>query len=633
MTTNVVLKVKIITALPLFRCELEIKSRVRSLENILLECQERLLAELDKIVREMAEEPNVGELRDISFQPSDLTPFNNILGFLAVDGFLPSHLNLLLSSPLTELRPGSSVLFCLEADTEVTLKPGWDQKIKIQVSFTDIAGEEKLIRMKKKIEGRKRLLKFDTREAGIYKVTATLYDSHITNSPFLVPVSPDLLKTIGLDYGGLEDSQVTPGRSAAVKEEALTPSVSSPASPSISSSPSTLVSNNTSNTSTAKEEKEEQETKVDARGDADPFPDGSKVRFCHDRLQHEGVVLRKQNPRLYIVKKRNGGFVGLRPEEMTVDVAGRSIGQQCIALWTEDSVHYNAKIVESLPDGNYRVLFVDYGNEEVVSPDHIFTKPEEIPDGGFIDEFVRQTEPARQSEEEQDDVALTKEETEFDSDDWGGSSDPVFFTAPQPSNGIAQSGSLEFPTLLSGELKSVGMIDVGVPVSSMALLGQGREILLCVTHHPRQVQLFHSLSGTRLGSLEHQFLLFPEAILVRNEGGVVISDCNTGGVHLFDSNLDYVEFLPIPDSATITSLTEGRDATIISLNQSDTEGVYTLTTALFGNSSERLELNDLVDMAQYDRNPNGAQSLPRSDCRFITTKLDKTYIIGKFHLG
>ena len=606
---------------------------MRSLENILLECQERLLAELDKIVREMAEEPNVGELRDISFQPSDLTPFNNVLGFLAVDGFLPSHLNLLLSSPLTELRPGSSVLFCLEADTEVTLRPGWDQKIKIQVSFTDIAGEEKLIRMKKKIEGRKRLLKFDTREAGIYKVTATLYDSHITNSPFLVPVSPDLLKTIGLDYGGLEDSQVTPGRSAAVKEEALTPSVSSPASPSISSSPNTLVSNNTSNTSTAKEEKEEQETKVDARGDADPFPDGSKVRFCHDRLQHEGVVLRKQNPRLYIVKKRNGGFVGLRPEEMTVDVAGSSVGQQCIAMWTEDSVHYNAKIVESLPDGNYRVLFVDYGNEEVVSPDHIFTKPEEIPDGGFIDEFVRQTEPARQSEEEQDDVALTKEETEFDSDDWGGSSDPVFFTAPQPSNGIAQSGSLEFPTLLSGELKSVGMIDVGVPVSSMALLGQGREILLCVTHHPRQVQLFHSLSGTRLGSLEHQFLLFPEAILVRNEGGVVISDCNTGGVHLFDSNLDYVEFLPIPDSATITSLTEGRDATIISLNQSDTEGVYTLTTALFGNSSERLELNDLVDMAQYDRNPNGAQSLPRSDCRFITTKLDKTYIIGKFHFG
>ena len=38
-------------------------------------------------------------------------------------------------------------------------------------------------------------------------------------------------------------------------------------------------------------------------------------------------------------------------------------------------------------------------------------------------------------------------------------------------------------------------------------------------------------------------------------------------------------------------------------------------------------------MAQCHRaseDPNGAQSLPRSDCRFITTKLDKTYIAGKF---
>ena len=37
-------------------------------------------------------------------------------------------------------------------------------------------------------------------------------------------------------------------------------------------------------------------------------------------------------------------------------------------------------------------------------------------------------------------------------------------------------------------------------------------------------------------------------------------------------------------------------------------------------------------MAQCDRtreNPNGARSLPRSNCRFITTKLDKTYITGK----
>ena len=41
-------------------------------------------------------------------------------------------------------------MFSVEAlaDTEVTLKPGWDQMIKVQVSFTDSAGEEKMIRLK-----------------------------------------------------------------------------------------------------------------------------------------------------------------------------------------------------------------------------------------------------------------------------------------------------------------------------------------------------------------------------------------------------------------------------------------------------------------------------------------------------
>ena len=49
-----------------------------------------------------------------------------------------------------------------------------------------------------------------------------------------------------------------------------------------------------------------------------------------------------------------------------------------------------------------------------------------------------------------------------------------------------------------------------------------------------------------------------------------------------------------------------------------------------GESSEMKELNDLINLAQCHRNPNSAQSLPTSDCRFITTKLDKTYITGKF---
>ena len=113
----------------------------------MLECQDKLLAELDQTAQLMAEEPNLELLRDLSFIATDLSPINNILGYLAVDGLLPSHLHLLLSSPLTALKPGSSLMFSVEAeaDTELTLKPGWEQKIQIQVSFTDSEGEEKLL--------------------------------------------------------------------------------------------------------------------------------------------------------------------------------------------------------------------------------------------------------------------------------------------------------------------------------------------------------------------------------------------------------------------------------------------------------------------------------------------------------
>ena len=73
---------------------------------------------------------------------------NNSPGFLAEDGLLPSHLPLLPSSPpppLADLRPGRSLLFSVEADTEVTLRPGWDQQLEVQVSFTDSGGKEEQI--------------------------------------------------------------------------------------------------------------------------------------------------------------------------------------------------------------------------------------------------------------------------------------------------------------------------------------------------------------------------------------------------------------------------------------------------------------------------------------------------------
>ena len=73
------------------RCEQDIKERVLIVNQTLLDCHDRLLAELDKTVREteLAGESKVGR---ISFCATDLSP-DNILGFLTVDGLLPSHLH------------------------------------------------------------------------------------------------------------------------------------------------------------------------------------------------------------------------------------------------------------------------------------------------------------------------------------------------------------------------------------------------------------------------------------------------------------------------------------------------------------------------------------------------------------
>jgi len=44
-----------------------------------------------------------------------------------------------------------------------------------------------------------------------------------------------------------------------------------------------------------------------------------------------------------------------------------SVGDACIAMWSDDEVWYNAKIDQILDDGSIKVTFVDYGNSEVVS--------------------------------------------------------------------------------------------------------------------------------------------------------------------------------------------------------------------------------------------------------------------------
>ena len=106
-----------------YSCQNDIKNRVTRLQSEIDLAEKALLEELDKNFSEVAEtlrESDGLHLREIKFMARELstTPASNILGYLSVDGLLPSHLSLSLSSELTDLKLGSSVIMAVEPDTE-----------------------------------------------------------------------------------------------------------------------------------------------------------------------------------------------------------------------------------------------------------------------------------------------------------------------------------------------------------------------------------------------------------------------------------------------------------------------------------------------------------------------------------
>ena len=154
------------------------------------------------------------QLRDIRFLARELSsssssyPVSNILGYLSVDGLLPSHLSLSLSSKLSDLKPGGSVLMTVEPDTDREVTAGWDKKVGILVTFTSSEGRQEILTLEEKTEAGKRLLKFETALAGMYRVAVTLYEQHVGNSPFVIPVGENLLESIGLCHLEEEDPEM-----------------------------------------------------------------------------------------------------------------------------------------------------------------------------------------------------------------------------------------------------------------------------------------------------------------------------------------------------------------------------------------------------------------------------------------
>merc|ERR1719318_2234590 len=82
------------------------------------------------------------------------------------------------------------------------------------------------------------------------------------------------------------------------------------------------------------------------------------------------------------------------PVAETVEVTHPSpavtVGSECIACWSEDSVWYNARVDGVEEGGQYHVTFTDYGNTDLVTRDRIVDKTEDIPadQADMIDECV-----------------------------------------------------------------------------------------------------------------------------------------------------------------------------------------------------------------------------------------------------
>ena len=456
-----------------------------------------------------------------------------------------------------------------------------------------------------------------------------MYGQHLQNSPFIIPVGEDLLSSLGLCHleGRVERaSQVTPGAVLDISSNNnINPSSMKEMSEEPPRRPQISIQSNCSTTNsdqTLQSESSKSSTLKDESGiskdpviqhpiikDKEPFSEDSTVYVTLDGMKQEGKVLKKDNDSLYIVKMSEPErFMGFRPVEMTLE--RWTVGEVCIAKWNDDGVWYNAVIENSLPGGSYQVWFSDYGHAGFVTAENIVSSSKGIPDGELVDSCVDQGPEIVDSNVEPYDIMADKRNF--------------------------QSDHLNYSDLVGIKLKTSSRIEVGAPVSSLALLES--EILLCLTSNSPEVLLFDSLKGQRIGSLAdltNCSMSSPEAVLSIQTGGFIVTD--VGGVHVFDSNCEYTDFMPIPESSRITSLTEGEDFDIITLNQSYKE-TFVLSTPLFGESKEKKNLNSLIFLAsaidkEHVAGQDGGLVAPlRSDCKFITKKKEKLYIAGRFIL-
>ena len=82
-----------------------------------------------------------------------------------------------------------------------------------------------------------------------------------------------------------------------------------------------------------------------------------------------------------------------------VDNNAHSVGDLVFAKWAEDQVWYNAKILK-IHDKNLSVVFVDYGNEDLVDVANIVSSAAAIPSTDDFDENIVRTEQSPPCDQE-----------------------------------------------------------------------------------------------------------------------------------------------------------------------------------------------------------------------------------------
>jgi len=105
------------------------------------------------------------------------------------------------------------------------------------------------------------------------------------------------------------------------------------------------------------------------------------------------------------VEHNDDADVQALPRSHLVDL---NVDDFCVACFSEDNIWYNAQVLEVVGAGRYRLLYTDYGNEEVVEAGRIVTSLVSL-GGELVDPGVHQQWSTRTSKEDVDDTKVGME--------------------------------------------------------------------------------------------------------------------------------------------------------------------------------------------------------------------------------